>query len=274
LSVAAVLSMLPIFGVFGHTQTNTVKPSIVLVHGAWADASSWSRVIKILQEQGFTVYAPPNTLRGVSADSAYLTSFLATIPGPIVLVGHSYGGVVISNAATGNPNVKALVYVDAFVPEQGEAVGALLAIPPPPGQASGCLDPATSFNIVPFSGGLDTYIKQSVYPTCFANTVPTPLANEMAAGQRPLALNVLTDPSGAPAWKTIRSFYVLGTLDRVIPPYLQLFMANRANSTITEVAGPHPSMVTQPDAVARVIEQASGQSTSQENEQAPMIGTD
>src|SRR5690242_14554211 len=164
--------MLPVSAVFAHTQaqTNTVKPSIVLVHGAWADASSWNRVIKILQEHGFTVYAPPNTLRGVSADSAYLAGFLATIPGPIVLVGHSYGGVVISNAATGNPNVKALVYVDAFVPEQGEAVGALLAIPPPTGQASGCLDPATSFNIVPFSGGLDTYIKQSVYPTCFANT--------------------------------------------------------------------------------------------------------
>lgn len=264
LSIIVVLAMLPIFSVFGHSNTSTTKPTIVLIHGAFADGSSWDGVTRILQSEGYTVYVPPNPLRGLASDSAYLASFLQTITGPIVLVGHSYGGAVITNAATGNPNVKALVYVDAFVPDQGETLGGLSSVPPPPGQPASCLANATAvFNFVPFSDGVDIYIKQNVFPSCFANTIPTREANVLAATQRPIAASSFGEPSGVPAWKTIHSWYVVGTLDRVIPPFAQLFMAHRANATITEVAGPHPAMITQPDAVAEVIQQAAGQSTNE-----------
>src|SRR5882762_3652159 len=184
---------------------STPKPSIVLVHGAWADGSSWSGVISRLQEEGYTVYAPPNPLRGLTSDSAYLASFLKTITGPIVLVGHSYGGAVISNAATGNSNVKALVYVDAFVPDAGESLGALASVPPPPGQNGSCLggDPTQVFTFVPIAGDFDLYLKPNVFPSCFANDLKADKAAILASEQRPLVLSVLGDKSGAPAWKTI-----------------------------------------------------------------------
>src|SRR5207249_1912200 len=141
------------------------KPSVVLVHGAWADGSSWSGVVARLQDQGYTVYVPPNPLRGLASDSAYLASFLQSITGPIILVGHSYGGAVITNAATGNSNVKALVFVDAFVPDEGESLGDLATAPPPPGQNGSCLsgDPTQVFNFVPLPNqDLDLYVKPSL----------------------------------------------------------------------------------------------------------------
>src|SRR5437667_6502371 len=143
------------------------KPSIVLIHGAWADGSGWSGVISRLQDQGYTVYAPSNPLRSLASDSAYIADFLQSISGPIILVGHSYGGAVITNAATGNPNVKALVYVYAFVPDQGESLIQLLSMPPPIGQSASCLggDPSKVFNFVNYpgaaAGDFDVYIKQS-----------------------------------------------------------------------------------------------------------------
>src|SRR6516225_10133961 len=146
------------------------KPVIVLEHGAWADASSWDEVIAGLQRRGFTVYAPPNPLRGVTFDSTYLADFLSTIPGPIVLVGHSYGGFVTTNAATGNPYVKALVYVDAFIPAQGDTLLGLTSAQP-----GSCLG-GNAFNFVPYPGGaagdVDTYIKPSLVPSCFASGLP------------------------------------------------------------------------------------------------------
>jgi pimeloyl-ACP methyl ester carboxylesterase len=202
----------------------------------------------------------------LASDSAYIASFLQTITGPIVLVGHSYGGAVITNAATGNTNVKALVYVDAFAPDQGETLGALSNAPPPPGLPASCLANAPAvFNFVPFNGGVDVYIKPGVYPSCFANTIPMAEANVLAAEQRPIASSTFGEPSGVPAWKTIHSFYVVGTLDLVIPPWAQLFMASRIGATITEVAGPHPSMITEPDAVAGVIETAAGQTPNNDS---------
>src|SRR2546427_7154017 len=147
------------------------KPSIVLVHGAWADGSSWSGVVARLQDQGYTVYVPPNPLRGLASDSAYLASFLQSITGPIILVGHSYGGAVITNAATGNSNVKALVFVDAFVPDEGESLGKLSSAPPPPGLSPSCLagDPTLVLNFAPLtSGDVDTYAKPSPFPSRFA----------------------------------------------------------------------------------------------------------
>jgi len=234
------------------------KPVIVLEHGAWADASSWSKVIRQLQEDGFTVDAPPNPLRGVTYDSTYLADFLSTISGPIVLVGHSYGGFVTTNAATGNPNVKALVYVDAFIPDQGETLLDLVSAQP-----GSCLggNPANVFNFAPYPGGpagdVDTYIKPSLVPACFASGLPPSQAAVIAATQRPLAASTLQEPSGPPAWKTIPSWAVIGTADQVIPPAELTFMAKRAGAHITDVNAGHLSMIADPETVAGVIKQAA-----------------
>ena len=229
------------------------KPTIVLEHGAWADASSWNKVIGQLQADGFTVDAPPNPLRGVSYDTNYLTDFLSTIPGPIVLVGHSYGGFVITNAATGNANVKALVYVDAFIPDAGNTLASLTG-------TGSCLG-SSAFNFVPYpgaqNGDVDTYIKQSVVPSCFASGLPPSQAAVIAATQRPLAASTFGEPSGAPAWKTIPSWAVIGTADQVLPPAQQTSMAQRAGAHITDVNAGHLSMISDPETVAQVIEQAA-----------------
>jgi len=247
------------------------KPSIVLIHGAWADGSGWSGVISRLQDQGYTVYAPSNPLRGLASDSAYIANFLQSISGPIILVGHSYGGAVITNAATGNPNVKALVYVDAFVPDQGESLIQLLSMPPPIGQSASCLggDPSKVFNFVNYpgaaAGDFDVYIKQSVFPSCFANDQPVDKAAILASAQRPAVLSILPAMSGVPAWKSIPSWYLLGTIDLVIPPYLQLFMAQRAHAQIVDVRAAHPSMISHPEAVTQLIEQAAQTVTENSN---------
>jgi len=240
--------------------SNIVKPSVVLIHGAWADGSSWSRVVSLLQTHGYTVYVPPNPLRGLTSDSAYIASFLQTITGPIILVGHSYGGAVITNAATGNPNVKALVYVDAFAPDQGESLASLSSVPPPAGQSPSCVsgDPTQVFNFVPLNGGdVDLYVKPSLFPSCFANDLPPNEGAVLASTQRPFALSALPQPSGVPAWKTIPSFYLVGTIDNVIPPFAQLFMAQRANATIVQVRGSHLVMISHPTAVVGLIDQAT-----------------
>jgi len=212
-----------------------------------------------LQGQGYTVYVPPNPLRGLASDSAYLASFLQTIAGPIILVGHSYGGAVITNAATGNTNVKALVFVDAFVPDEGESLGDLATAPPPPGQNGSCLggDPTQVFNFVPIAGDVDLYIKPSLFPSCFANDLKADKATVLASEQRPLVLSVQGEKSGVPAWKTIPSWYLIGTLDLVIPPFAQFFMAQRAHATIAYVNAAHPSMISHPKAAADLITQAA-----------------
>jgi pimeloyl-ACP methyl ester carboxylesterase len=237
------------------------KPTIVLVHGAWADRSSWDRVTSRLQKDGYTVDVPQNPLRSVSGDSAYLASYLSSINGPIVLVGHSYGGAVITNAATGNPNIKALVYVDAFIPEQDQSLVGLTV----PGS---CFylqpqDLGTVFNFVPIPGApaddLDVYVKPDVFPGCFANGLPPKEGAALAAEQRPLTTYALFEPSpGVPAWKTIPSWAVVGLADHVIPPAGQLAMANNANAKITEIDdAPHLSMISNPETVTHVIEQAA-----------------
>jgi pimeloyl-ACP methyl ester carboxylesterase len=259
----AILALLivPAYVVAARSDTGSgPKPSIVLVHGAWADGSSWSGVIQRLQEQGYTVYAPANPLRGLTSDSAYIASFLQTISGPIILVGHSYGGAVITNAATGNPNVKALVYIDAFAPDQGESLASLASTPPPAGQLPSCVsgNPAQVFNFVPLTGGdVDLYIKPSLFPSCFANDLPPKEGAVLASTQRPFALSAFSQQSGVPAWKTIRSFYLVGTIDNAIPPFAQLFMAQRANAAIVQVRGSHLVMISHPEAVVDLINQAA-----------------
>ena len=235
--------------------TGKTKPVIVLEHGAWADSGSWNAVVQRLQRDGYKVYAPPDTLQGLKYDTATLKDFLGTIAGPIVLVGHSYGGMVTTNAATGNKNVKALVYDDAFIPAQGDTAGSLSAARP--GSCLAVPNPATVFDLVPFPGAakgvVDAYVKPSLFPGCFANGLPASEGAVLAATQRPLATSVLTDKSGVPAWKTIPSWAVVGTADHVIPPAEQLFMAKRAGAHITEVHAPHLSMISNPGVVTRTI---------------------
>jgi len=234
------------------TGKTGARPTIVLVHGAWADGSSWAAVAERLQQLGYTVDIPPNTLRGVPQDSSYLKDFLTTIRGPIVLVGHSYGGFLISNAATGNTHVKALVYVDAYLPARGETLEQLNNARP-----GSCVASASVLTTAPYpgatNGDFDTYIKQSWFPGCFANGLPATEAAEIAAEQRPTAASTFTEPSGVPAWKTIPSWDLIGTADRVLVPAEQLFMAHRAHAHITEIKAPHLSMLYAPGVVTSVI---------------------
>ncbi len=229
----------------------TVKPTIVLVHGAWADSSSWDAVVTRLQAAGYTVDVPPNPLLGLSYDSASIRDYLDTISGPVVLVGHSYGGAVITNAAAGDKNVKALVYDDAFIPAKGQTVGQLVTAVP--GSCAG----GSNLSLVPYPGaptGAElAYIKQSAFPDCMANGLPAAEAAQLAATQRPLTTAALSDVSGTPAWKTIPSWAIIGTVDHAIPPAEQLAMAKTAGAHVTEVKAPHLSMITNPGTVTCVI---------------------
>jgi pimeloyl-ACP methyl ester carboxylesterase len=239
------------------TRTATaVKPTVVLVNGAWANNAAWSGVVERLQTEGYTVDAPPNPLQSLLGDAATIADLLKTIEGPIVLVGHSYGGAVITNAATGNPNVKALVYVDAFAPAEGENVLGLDSTKP--GSALGA-GPAKVFNPVPLgnTGDEELYVKPSVFEQAFANGLPPRQGAVLAATQSPVTYSAVTTPSGTPAWKTIPSWYVLGTIDKAIPPAIQLFMAQRIHAHITRVRAGHLSMVAAPGVVAKVITDAA-----------------
>jgi len=236
----------------GGNSSPVPKPTIVLEHGAWADGSSWSGVVTRLQEDGYTVDVPPNPLRGVSSDSAYLASYLATVTGPVVLVGHSYGGFVTTNAATGDKNVKALVYVDAYIPAKGDTINSINA------QFPGSQITPAALNFVPSPGGVtDAYIKPSVFQSIFADDLPASRAAELAATQRPIAASALTEPSGSPAWATIPSWDVIGTADHAIPPAAQEFMAARAHARVTKIDASHLSLISHPGVVTRVIEQAA-----------------
>ena len=231
------------------------KPTIVLVHGAWADGASWNAVASQLQGQGFTVLGPTNLLRGVAGDSAYISSFLAQrTSGPVVLVGHSYGGFVITNAATASGNVRALVYVDAFMPDEGETAFQILG---GSGSALDVPDPTTVLDLVAYPGApegdLEAFLKADTVHTAFAQDLPEPDRWLIVESQRPITLSANTAPSGTPAWKTLPSWTVVGTQDRVIPPDTQRRMATRAGATITEAAGSHVSMVSHPQVTIDAI---------------------
>jgi pimeloyl-ACP methyl ester carboxylesterase len=233
------------------------KPTIVLVHGAFADASGWAGVEHRLQDRGYTVLAPANPLRGVDGDAAYVASVLDSISGPIVLVGHSYGGEVITNAATGNPNVKALVYIAAFAPDQGETSGTLANMFP----GTGLTQSNLVFRPYPLgngSMGTDGYINPTVFKRVFCADVPNDTAMEMAASQRPAELATLSQPSGAPAWKTIPSWYLVASQDHAIPPAVERFMAHRMGAHTEEINSSHVAMISHPGAVTDLILDAAG----------------
>lgn len=247
-----------------HSHRAATKPTIVLVHGAWADSGSWNRVVKRLQQNGYRLRVPPNPLRGLASDSAYIADFIRAITGPIVLVGHSYGGSVITDAAVGDKEVKALVYVDAFIPKEGQTLAELASIAP-----GSCLggDPTKVFEFIPFpgapAGDADLYAKVEAdgsYPgfaECFANDLPAAKGAVFAATQRPLAANALVEPSGPPAWQSIPSWAFVGTADHVLVPAAQLVMAHNAKATITEARASHLSMVSKPKDVTNVIVKAA-----------------
>jgi pimeloyl-ACP methyl ester carboxylesterase len=238
-----------------------VKPTVVLVHGAWADASGWSDVIKRLQRDGYPVIAPANPLRGLASDSAYLGSILDTISGPIVLVGHSYGGAVITNAAAGRPNVKALVYIAAFIPDTDEDLVTQLSRYPgsqivPPGFPGATLIPRP----YPLPGGgtgIDTYIDAGPFRRIFAGDVDANTAAVMAASQRPIAAAILQEKTQAAAWHTIPSWALVATADNAIGTANVRFMAQRAHATIVEVNASHVAMISKPGVVADLIRTAA-----------------
>jgi pimeloyl-ACP methyl ester carboxylesterase len=250
----ALASFNPVQSVAG--EQRGAKPTIVLVHGSWADASSWNGVTERLQNDGYTVRAIPNPLRSVAGDAASVRAFLETLTGPVVLVGHSYGGFVTSNAATGLPNVKALVYVNSFAPEAGETSFELVG----PDSAL-AVDPATVFDLVPATlpptPDTDVYLKRSTVFASFATGLSADDKELVFATQRPGALGALNEPSGTPAWKTIPSWSLIGTKDQIIPASAQRTMFQRAGSTITEYDAGHLGLMTNPGTVTRVIERAA-----------------
>ncbi|MFD7447156.1 alpha/beta fold hydrolase [Streptomyces sp. NPDC059909] len=231
------------------------KPTVVLVHGAFADASSWNGVIKRLQHDGYPVVAPANPLRGLANDSDYLHSFLKSVPGPVVLVGHSYGGSVISQAAADAPNVKALVYIAAFAPEKGETPAEL-------GEKFPGAELSSALNAVPFplpggGTGTDLYVKADKFHDVFAADVPKSLTDLAAATQRPVAASVFGDKPTEAAWKTIPSWDLITTQDKAIVPDAQRFMAERAHAHTVEINSSHAVTFSHPGAVTRLIEQAA-----------------
>jgi pimeloyl-ACP methyl ester carboxylesterase len=234
------------------------KPTIVFVHGAFADSSGWNGVIARLNKEGYATIAAANPLRSVAGDAEAVSSVLKTIPGDIVLVGHSYGGFVISAAAEGNDNVKALVYVAAFIPEVGESAFALSA--KFPGSTLGdAIQPVELSD-----GGVDLYIQPSKFHDQFAADVPEDVTTLMAATQRPVTQAALTENAVFASWKTIPSFAIYGALDCNIPAELVRYMADRANSlkAVEIEGGSHALMVSHPAEVADMIEEAASVSST------------
>jgi len=231
------------------------RPSIVLVHGAFADASGFAEVISNLQRHGYTVYAPPNPLRGLAGDSDSIKTFLGTIDGPIVLGGHSYGGAVITNAATGNANVKALVYISAYALAEHESAiqaNALGDGPPPLLLEHLVLRP---YPLAP-KGDADVSIDPEFFRPVFAADLPRRQAAEMAAAQRPVTFFSLGAESGPPAWKTIPSYYVVAKHDNAIPPAAERAMAKRAGAYTIELESSHVAMTSHPHVIANLIRTA------------------
>ncbi|MDT7537885.1 MAG: hypothetical protein QOI82_1470 [Actinomycetota bacterium] len=228
------------------------KPTIVLVHGGWADSSGWNDEVTALTKRGYDVIAPANPLRGLASDADYVRSVLKTIAGPIVLVGHSYGGAVISNAAVGVPNVKALVDIAAFAPDEGESLVQLVTKNP-----GTLIGPDTTIGRpYPLAGegqGVDLYLTKDAFRTAFAGDLPVRTTDQMFAEQRPFSQAAFVSPSGPPAWKTIPSWYLVATQDHAIPPVTQRFMAQRAGAHVSEVASSHVPMMSQPKATTDVI---------------------
>src|ERR1700674_5896946 len=227
-------------------------PTIVFVHGGWADSSGWNQEITNLERRDYTVIAPADPLRDLASDAAYIRSVLQTISGPIVLVGHSYGGAVITNAAVGVPNVKALVYIAGFAPDKGESLFQLVTMNPGTQIGPATLD-VRAYPLPDGGTGTDLYLKKSAFHDAFAGDLPLKVTDQMQAEQRPFSNEAFGSLSGEPAWKTIPSWYMVATQDHAIPPATEQFMAARAPATVIEVRASHVAMISQPEATTRLI---------------------
>jgi pimeloyl-ACP methyl ester carboxylesterase len=235
-----------------HAAEAASTTTVVLVHGAFADSSSWNGVAERLESKGLKVVAAANPLRSVAEDARYVSSIVDSIDGPVILVGHSYGGAVISNIAA-TPKVKALVYVAAFAPEVGESAGQLAAKFP-----GGTLGEALAKPVTLPTGGHDLYIDQAKFWKQFAADVSEAQAKLMAAGQRPIAEVALSEPSKLASWKQVPSYFIYGSADKNIPAAGLKFMADRAKSrnTVVVEGASHVVMTSNPELVAKLIGQA------------------
>lgn len=235
-----------------HVSPTTSPLMVVLVHGAFAEASSWNGVIERLQTRGVHVIAPANPLRGIKFDARYITSVFHQVPGPVLAVGHSYGGAVISNAATNAKNVVGLVYVAAFAPDEGERLGEVET-----GSKDSVLNAALVPLQYPTGQGAETAVEFAIHPAkfraVFAADLPAEQAALMAATQRPVAELAFSEPSGPPAWKTLPAWAMVAAEDKAAGADVVRFMAQRAGAAITEVEGSHAIMISQPQAVTDVI---------------------
>jgi pimeloyl-ACP methyl ester carboxylesterase len=262
-AAAVGIAIVPIQSAFAVAPTSHVKAdskgiTIVLEHGAWADGSSWNGVVSRLQKDGYKVLVPPNALRGLASDSADLTEFVnSATTGPVLLVGHSYGGAVITDSSPNDPTVKGLVYVDAFAPAEGQLLGGILA------DSTSKLNapPTDIFDTRPFlgatDGNFDVYLKPSSVKSIFAQDLTAKQQGEIAANQRPIANNIFIEKAGVPGFLTLPSWSVVGTQDRAIPEAAQVKMDKVAGAKITYVKASHVSLISHPGLVTSVIEKAA-----------------
>lgn len=258
---ATILVMATIAATFGSPTSHALPPSeltVVMVHGAWADTSSWDGEVAALEQKGYRARAVANPLRNLITDAGTVASFLRTIDGPVVLVGHSYGGAVITEAATSSPNVKALVYVDAYAPEVGESASTLngdgsVVLTLPEDQ----LFDTASYPDAP-AGAVDLLLKQDVFLDNFASDLPREQATRLWATQRATSTAALKTPNTAAAWKTLPSWAFISTGDQIITPAAKQSMAQRAGAHVTTFpGGSHLTLISHPDAVTAVIEAAA-----------------
>ncbi|MFG2371205.1 esterase/lipase family protein [Streptomyces sp. NPDC048504] len=253
-TASASLSLIPLAS--AHTTPAAAKPTVVLVHGAFADASSWNGVVERLQRDGYPVIAPANPLRGLAEDSTYVASILASVKGPVILVGHSYGGAVISQAAAGDPQVKALVYIAALVPDKGEKLSTLSDKFPGTNELAPALRP------VPFSNsdgtnGSDLYVDPTRFRAVFAADLPASQTVVMGAEQRPVAAAAFASSATAAAWRTIPSWALVARQDEALGAPLERFEARRAHSHTVEINSSHVALISHPGTVTHLIEDAA-----------------
>lgn len=251
---AAAAAAVPLTAAPASAASSKADPqdvTIVLVHGAFADASSWSGVVQRLQRRGFRTVAVANPLRNLATDAAYVDAVVRAQPGPVVMVSHSYGGAVTTVAAAGNPAVKAIVYIAGFAPAVGESAAGLSALYP--GSTLG-----DTLEVVPLPGGdVDLTVAQALFPQQFAHDVRLRDARVMAATQRPVTGSALGSPTAAVAWQDIPSWFLVPTGDKNIPPAAQHFMATRAGGVVVEAAGAsHAVLVSQPETVVALVRAA------------------
>lgn len=232
-------------------DSKNTKPSVILVHGAFADATGWQKVIPLLEAKGFPVTAVQNPLKSIADDVATTKRVIEAQKGDVILVGHSYGGVIITGAGANNPKVKALVYVAAFAPDAGETIGALIAQFPPTALGTG---------LIPDSAGF-LFIDRTKFHEIFAKDVSAEESAIMAATQKPVAGASFGETQTVVAWKTVPSWYAVSTQDHAINPESERFMAKRMNAHLTEIEASHVSFISQPVKIVEIIEEAARIST-------------